>query len=101
MKYIITARPIPESLAAFYVALTDGTIASQKPDGEEILASMQRAKVQDDARVTWYETCYCDTPLKHERETVYDKYFTDINTELVNEFPTLSGASFWNVLQRA
>ncbi|MCW8915198.1 MAG: hypothetical protein OQK24_05005 [Magnetovibrio sp.] len=101
MKYTVIAQPIPENLSRFYVALSDGTIAKQEPDGREIVASMQRAKIQDDGSVQWNEVCYCATPLAHERQTVYDFYFTDIHTELVDEYPELSGTPFWDTLEKA
>ena len=58
----------------------DGTIEGQKPDGREIVASMKRATVDEVGFVRWSEVCYCPTPLEHERETVYDLYFTDLTT---------------------
>ena len=36
----------------------------------EIVAAMARARVGSDGTVRWTETCFCPTPLKHERETV-------------------------------
>ena len=50
------------------VYLTDGSIEKQKPDGKEIVASMQRAVIDDEDFVRWSEVCYCPTPLQHERD---------------------------------
>ncbi len=44
---------------------------------------MERARIGADGTVRWTETCYCPSPLKHERETVLDRYFSDIETEEV------------------
>ena len=51
--------------------------------------------------IQWYETCYCATPLKHERGTVYDRYLEDIRTSEVGKYGDVSGESFWSYLQRA
>ncbi len=83
MYYAVTARFKLETAAEFYKKLTDGMIQSQKPDGKEIVASMKRAKISQDGTVRWSEVCYCATPLQHERETVYDQFFEDIQTEQV------------------
>ena len=85
MIYRVTARPVESEMAAFYAALTDGSISEQKPDGKEIVASMQRACVKPSGEVEWFETCYCSTPLKHERETVYDRFMTDMATKTVED----------------
>jgi hypothetical protein len=57
------------------------TVAKQRPDGEEIVASMKRAVLTGPGVAEWYETCFCPTPLYHERQTQYDFYFTDMTTE--------------------
>jgi hypothetical protein len=98
MLYKVQARYQEDKSGEFFQKLTDGTIASQEPDGAEIVASMQRARITRDEVIEWYETCYCDTPLKHERETVYDFYLADITTELVECEGQVEGNSFWNYL---
>lgn len=75
MHYLVTARLKPGTAAALRTLLEDGTIARQKPDGAEIVASMARAAVRPDGTVEWSEVCYCSPPLAHERETVYDRFF--------------------------
>jgi hypothetical protein len=102
MKYRVVAKYIEASLPEFYRRLTDGSIENQKPDGREIVASMKRARVTEPGVVQWHETCYCPTPLKHERETVYDRYLTDVTAIEVNQYGALvSGESFWSYLERA
>jgi len=84
MIYRVTARLKPDAAADFQRKLLDGTIAEQRPDGREIVASMQRALVSTSGEVTWRERCFCDTPLAHERQTVLDFHFEGLATEEVD-----------------
>ncbi len=101
MYYVVTARFKPFTAAEFYEKLTDGTIQSQKPDGKEIVASMRRAKITEQGIVRWSEVCYCPTPLKHERETVYEYFFEDIQTEEVEDYVEFEGKDFLEYLADA
>ena len=101
MIYRVTAKYAEGKAPDFYTKLTDGSIESQRPDGKEIVSSMQRAKIIEPGIIQWYETCYCPTPLKHERGTVYDRYLDDISTSEVREHGEVSGESFWTYLQSA
>ena len=47
----------------------------------------------------WTETCYCATPLAHERATVLDRFFQEVETEAVDSPPPLAGESFWSYLE--
>jgi hypothetical protein len=98
MYYIVTARLIPDTAAELLRKLTDGTISSQKPDGKEIVASMERAKLADDGLVRWSEVCYCATPLAHERQTVYDHYVTEMETEEVEGYVEFEGEPLMDYL---
>ena len=90
----------PDAGSALYRKLMDGSLEQQKPDGQEILASMRRAVVRDDGWIVWNETCYCPTPLRHERETVYDSFFVEMSTEPVEEDAVEpEGPLFWARLQ--
>lgn len=101
MLYRVKGRLIADKMSEFYGILTDGSIEKQYPDGQELLASMKRAVMTGDDVLEWYETCFCPTPLKHERATVLDRYFTDLVTETISSPPTLSGRSFWDFLKRS
>ena len=101
MEYRVKAKPIPEKLPAFYQALTDGSVENQRPDGSEIVASMKRARVTSPGIIEWYETCYCSTPLQHERETVYDQYLTNIKAIPATDTSEIAGESFWSILETA
>lgn len=94
--YKVKAKYREEKMSVFFTKLTDGTIQSQKPDGEEIVSSMKKAKITTPGIIEWFETCYCSTPLLHERTTVYDYYLSDISTELVDDYGELEGDSFWS-----
>ena len=98
MYYIVTARLVQRHAAKLYRRLTDGSIANQRPDGAEIIAAMKRAKILLDGRVRWSEQCFCGTPLAHERETVLDHHFTDLETEEVDAYRDFGGASLWDEL---
>ena len=81
-----------------WAVLNDGTIEAQEPEGREILASMRRAVMKGD-KVEWHEICYCSPPLRHERATVYDQFFSDVDIgPLVGTAP-LEGESFWRYLE--
>ena len=99
MNYKVKASLLPGKAVELYKILTGGTVQSQKPDGTEIVASMKRAKITDANIIEWYELCYCPTPLAHERNTVYDRYFENISTQLVEEFGEIKGESFWEFLE--
>ena len=79
----------------------DGTIKNQQPDGQEIVASMNRAMIDEDGYARWSEVCYCPTPLEHERATVYDLFFTDISTNVVEDHITFDGENLMDYLARA
>lgn len=99
MHYEVHALFSDDTAAEFLRKLTDGTIANQKPDGQEIVAAMNRAVIDDQGVVRWTETCYCSTPLQHERETVYDQHFTAIETVKTDEVGHMPGKPFMEFLQ--
>jgi len=99
MIYAVQAHFRPNTAADFLHKLTDGTIQSQYPDGREIVASMKRAVIDKDGTVRWSETCYCPTPLQHERETVYDNHFTDFHTNVAEDDVQFQGRPFMEYLE--
>ena len=94
MIYKVKAKFNYDKAKEFHQRLTDGTIKKQRQDGSEIIGSMNRATIDDEGYVNWTELCYCPTPLKHERATVLDKYFTSIETEPIEDYKTFKGKSF-------
>ena len=95
MIYKVKAKYRSEKLGEFVKKLTDGSISRQQPDGEEIVSAMQEARVTSPGVIEWFETCFCSTPLKHERDTVYDHFLSEIETEEVDELGEIEGTSFW------
>ena len=100
MYYRVTAQLKKDTAADLHRKLTDGTIQAQKPDGGEIVSSMNRAVLQDDGSVAWSELCYCPTPLAHERATVLDHHFDDMTTEEIASHEDYEGAPFMEHLAR-
>ena len=91
MYYRVRGRLREETAVEFRGLLRDGTIARQKPDGQEIVDSMARAVVTASGAVEWSEVCYCEAPLQHERSTVYDRFFDDLTTEPVDGYQSHVG----------
>ena len=100
MIYRVTARFKPETAVELRRRLDDGSIAAQQPDGEEIVASLNRAVVMGPNVVQWSERCFCDMPLAHERATVFDRYFDGIDTELIEDYEQYAGEAFVEHLQK-
>ena len=101
MYYKVEAKFHKENLGAFFADLTNGTIFHQQPDGSTIVKAMKEAIMIGDNKLSWYESCLCETPLKHERETVYDKYFYDFQTTATQEAKNdIQGDSFWAYLEK-
>ncbi len=98
MRYHVRAKFRNEKREEFLRVLTDGTVESIKPEGGEILACMRRAVLRS-GRVEWSETCYCPTPLAHERSVVFDRFFTDIETDPLDAPAHPEGESFWKYLE--
>lgn len=99
MIYHVEARFRADTAKEFLARLTDGTIASQRPDGAELVASMERAVVNEQGQVEWSELCYCEPPLAHERATVLDLHFDDIRTSPVEAYEQYKGHAFMDHLR--
>ena len=99
MIYHVRAKFIEDSAQSFVDKLTDGTVEDQRPDGAEIVASMNRAVVAADGLVEWSEMCFCNPPLAHERATVLDRHFTEITTEPIDAYRSFDGRSFMDFLR--
>ena len=98
--YSVKARCIEEKMKEFYQKLADDTIQNQKPDGQEIINSMKRAKITEPNVIQWSEMYFCSPPLKHERETVYDHFIDDIETKVIDEYVEYEGELFMDVLTK-
>ena len=100
MIYKVRARLRPGTEAALLEKLTDGTVAGQRPDGAEIVASMERAVMAGDGQVEWSETCYCSPPLAHERATVLDHHFDAISAREITAYEQYDGTPLMEHLRR-
>ncbi len=100
MIYSVKARFIEEKMAEFYQKLTDGTIQNQKPDGQEVVNSMKRAKITQPNTIQWSEMCFCSPPLKHERETIYNNFLTDMTTKIIDDYEEYDGELFMDFLEK-
>ena len=98
MLYRVKARYREGALADFYRRLTSEALRSQKPDGQEIIASMRRARVTSPGVIEWTETCFCPTPLRHERKTVYDHFLDAIEAEAIDKDVEIAGEPFMDFL---
>lgn len=98
MIYRVKAKFNFDNAREFYQKLTDGTIEKQRPDGHEIVSSMNRETIDDMGNINWTEMCLCATPLQHERATVYDTYFTEMKTEPISDHKEIKGMSFMEKL---
>ena len=94
MIYKVSAKVNQNKAKELYQLLTGGSLEDQAPDGQEILASMDRATMDSSVLVRWTELCYCSPPLKHERKTVYDEYFSELQTEETTGHEKFEGESF-------
>ena len=94
MIYKVQARFDKSKAREFYEKLTDGTIQKQKPDGPSIIDGMNRAVIDESGLILWSEICYCSPPLAHERATVLDHYFSEIETEEIDDYREYEGESF-------
>ena len=98
--YSVKARCIKEKMKEFYQKLTDGIIQNQKPDSQEIISSMKRAKIIEPNIIQWSEMCFCSPPLKHERETVYNQFLENIETKVIDEYVEYEGEWFMDFLAK-
>ena len=98
--YSVKARYIEGKMKGFYQKLTDGTIENQKPDGQEIVNSMKRARITEPNVIQWSEMCFCSPPLKHERETVYEQILENIETKVIDDYVEYEGELFMDFLAK-
>ena len=101
MIYRVTARFRNERVAELRRLLANGSIASQEPDGREIVDSLNRAVMTGVDVVQWSEMCFCEPPLAHERSTVLDRYFDSIATEPIEAHEQYEGETFVEYLSKS
>ena len=61
---------------------------------------MKRAKITAPNVIEWSEMCFCSTPLKHERETIYDNFLIDFETTRIDDYVEYEGEFFMDFLAK-
>lgn len=74
MRYLVTATIKPGQESALKEAITSQTLGTGSVAGDEYLHNMANARLRDDGRVQWVETCFCAAPLDEERP-YWEEYF--------------------------
>ncbi|MDE0095301.1 MAG: hypothetical protein OXS40_02820 [Gammaproteobacteria bacterium] len=100
MIYRVKGRLKEALVVELHRKLTDGSIKNQRPDGGEIYDAMNTAVIDENGETTWSMSCFCSTPLAHERETVFDLHFDDLKIESVPTRESYQGRSFMAYLER-
>ncbi|NKB54460.1 MAG: hypothetical protein GKR97_20015 [Rhizobiaceae bacterium] len=99
MIYHVQAKFNPQTAQELFAKLTDGTVADQRPDGPELVASMKRAVVNQEGNIEWSQMCFCSSPLHHERATVLDMHFDNIVTDPIDGHAKYEGQPFMEYLK--
>lgn len=78
--YLVRAKPKKERLESLQKEMDSGSIAKLRPFGEALHAGLKNARIDTENRdyALWVEEDYCSPPLAMERESVLDRYFSDI-----------------------
>jgi hypothetical protein len=74
MRYLVSARVKPNREKALLKAIEDETLGAGSIAGDEYRRDVQQARLLEDGRVRWVETCFCPTPLQEERP-YWEEYF--------------------------
>ena len=61
---------------------------------------MKRAKITQPNTIQWSEMCFCSPPLKHERETIYNNFLTDMTTKIIDDYEEYDGELFIDFLEK-
>jgi hypothetical protein len=91
--YLVRAKPKKELLESLHRELNSGKRSKMRPFGQALQYSLQNARIDAENRdySLWIEEDYCSPPLAMERESVLDRYFSDISV-----WPVESEAEAWN-----
>lgn len=67
MRYLVKAKLKAEKKTSLAAAIANGSLGKGSVAGDEYLANMETARVDEDGVAHWVETCFCDSPLEEER----------------------------------
>jgi hypothetical protein len=83
--YLVTAIPREDRLPQLRDELREKAYLHVKPFGKAMTHSLENARVRKDGYAVWEEEDYCSPPLAQEREAALDRYFRDLEVELVEK----------------
>jgi len=85
MAHCLVRAKAKDNLDDLRQRLDNDEISQYRPYGDEVTQCLNNARLAPDGWITWEENCYCNPPLKQEKQGVLDDYFTDIITETINK----------------
>lgn len=74
MRYLVTAKLKKGSEANLLKQIEDGTLGRGSVAGDEYLHNMSEARIGEDGKAQWVETCFCSEPLAEER-AYWEEFF--------------------------
>ena len=83
MAYYLVRARAKGDLQQLKRHLDDGEIRVMRPFGTALDESLKGARLEADGRWVWEEQDYCVPPLAMERAAVLDRYFEEIEVEVV------------------
>lgn len=81
--YLVRAKPKLNKLGELEKRLAERAFEGMRPFGQALSAGLAGARVGVDGLAVWEEEDYCSPPLAMERAAVLDRYFDDIQVEVV------------------
>ncbi len=98
MDYRVKARVLEGKEKTLREAIETGALGKGEVFEKEMQGAMQEARVSD-GLITFYEICYCPSPLLQEHE-YYDRYLEILETQVVEDRPPLEGEPLGEYLLR-
>lgn len=74
MRYLVKARVKDGCAEALLRAVDTGTLGAGSFAGDEYIADLQQARVDENGVARWVEVCFCEIPLAEERP-YWQQYF--------------------------
>ena len=83
--FLVNAPLRPERLPELEDMLRRHAFHSIQPQGNEIQRSLSHARLDAQGRVWWEEQCFCSPPLTTERKLAFDRYFSGVEIDKVQQ----------------
>jgi hypothetical protein len=74
MRYLVKARVKAGREKSLAEAIANGTLGKGSIAGDEYIADMEQARLDQKGIAHWVEVCFCDPPLDEERP-YWEEYF--------------------------